>query len=124
MDIAADFIASDAYTRSLSMIARKLGHDWLLLMSDSFRGEKKWFRAILGHYDNDGIELLETNGSQVWLKNVDAEGGIKSVEDMYAELARLLYKTLKSGGKLSDGRFKLSADEVPEFMIECVLNGF
>lgn len=60
----------------------------------------------------------------MWLKSVDAEGCFKSTEDMYVELVELLYKILENGGNVSDGNLKLNADKVPEFMIECVLNGF
>lgn len=59
----------------------------------------------------------------MWIKNVDAAGRPRSNEDIYNELIKWLYKTLERGGKLSDGKSKVNASAVPEFMIECVLNG-
>ena len=43
---------------------------------------------------------------------------------MHNELIKLLYAVLESGGKLSDGKNEVDASAVPEFMIECVLNGY
>lgn len=112
-----------ACSRLLDIVARKLGHDWLLLMHGSWLDEEKCCRAVFGQYDNYGVAMLEANGIPVWLKNADAEGRLKSNEDMYGELTKLLYKTLKSGGKLSDGKREVDASTVPEFMVECDLLG-
>lgn len=108
----------------LSMIAEKLGHDMILLRSGLEPCKVKCCNAVFAHYRNYDTVLVKANRKSISLKYVDSKGHLRDNVSMYAELARLLYKTLKSGGKLSDGRFKLSADEVPEFMIECVLNGF
>ena len=110
--------------RLLTILARKLGHDYLLLMADSFSSEEKWCRAIFGQYENYSIELLEANGKEVWLKTTDAEGNIRSNEDMYSELAGLLYKILENGGNVADSKKKLDASMVPGFMIGCVLGGY
>ena len=110
-------------SRLLDIVARKLGHDWLLLVAGTWSGEEKWSNAVLGHYDNYSIAALEADGRPVSLKNAYAEGDLKSNEDMYHELVELLYKTLENGGKLSDSRCAVDASMVPEFMIECALNG-
>ena len=106
------------------MIARKLGHDWLLLRFESQPSEERWCSVVFGQYKNYDTELLEVDGRLVLIKSVDAENNLRSNEDMYAELTRLLYKTLENGGKLSDGKNEVDASTVPEFMIECVLNGY
>ncbi len=106
------------------MIARKLGHDWLLLRSGSEPCEKKCCDAVFGHYKNYDTELLEIDGKGISIKYVDAKDHLRSDDDMYAELSRLLYKILEKGGKLSDGKNEVDASTVPEFMIECVLNGY
>lgn len=103
-------------SRLLDIIARKLGHDYLLLMSRSEFCEAKWCNAVFGQYENYSDAVLEADGRQVQLKRADNE-------DMYAELVRLLYKTLENGGNVSDGKSEVYASDVPEFMIECVLNG-
>ena len=111
------------YSRLLDIVARELGYDWLLLVSGTWLGEKTWCMAVFGQYANYGTVALEADGRQVSIKNVDAEGHSKSNEDMYHELVELMYKTLESGGKLSDGRCAIDASMVPEFMVECALNG-
>jgi len=110
-------------SRLLDMVARKLGHDWLLLTSETWSGKEKSCNAVFGHYDNYSTVALEANGMPVLLKSVDAEGCPRSNDDMYYELVELMYKTLESGGKLSDGKSEVDASMVPEFMIEYALNG-
>lgn len=111
-------------TRLLGIIARKLGHDYLLLRSNTEPPEKKCVSALFGQYDNYDTELLEVSGKPVSIKYVDAEGRhFRSNVDMYRELSKRLYVILESGGKLSDGKSEVDASAVPEFMIECALNG-
>lgn len=110
-------------SRLLDIVARELGHDWLLLMSEACSGEEKSCRAVFGHYDNYETAVLEADGRPVSIKHADAEGHLKSTDDMYHELVELLYKTLESGRKLSHGRCTVDASMVPEFMIECALSG-
>ena len=63
MRIAADFIARNAYTRLLSIIARKFGHSWLLLTFGPSVCEENHCGAIFGHYKNNGvINFLENDG--------------------------------------------------------------
>lgn len=112
-----------ACVRLLSMIARELRHDYLLLRFESGPSEERWCSAIFGQYDNYDTEPLEADGRLVLLKSVDAECHLRSNEDLYCELVELLHKTLESGGKLSDGKSEVDASAVPEFMIECALNG-
>ena len=111
------------YSRLLDIVARMFGHDWLRLVSGTWLGEKTWCMAVFGQYANYGTVALEADGKQVWLKSADAEGHIKSNEDMYHELVELVYKTLESGGKLSDDSCAIDASMVPEFMVECGLLG-
>ena len=113
------------YSRLLDIVARTFGHDWLLLMSGawSLSGKEKWCKAVFGQYADYGTATLEADGRQVLVKSVDAEGHHKSNEDMYHELVELVYKTLENGGQLSDGRCAVDASMVPEFMVECALNG-
>lgn len=111
------------YNRLLSVIARKLGHDYLLLIFESRQSEERWCSAVFGQYENYDTEPLEVDGRPVLLKGVDAEYHLRSNEDMYHELVELLYKTLESGGKLSDGKSEVDASDVPEFMVECALRG-
>ena len=108
--------------RLLNMIARKLGYDWLQLRSGLEPCKKKCCNAVFGYCSNYNTVLLKANGKSVSIKFIDAKGHLRSNKDIYAELVRLLYKILENGGIVSDGRYKLSADEVPEFMIEYVLN--
>lgn len=111
------------YARLLSMIARKLGHDCLLLRSGPEPCKKKYCNAVFGHYSNYNTVLLRANGKSVSIKFIDAEGCLRNNEDMYVELAELLYKILENGGYVSNGKKKLDASMVPEFMINYALNG-
>lgn len=119
--MTANYLPIDA--RLLDMIARKLGHDWLMLRFGTEPLEKKYVSAVFRQYENYDTEPLEADGRQVWLKSADAAGRLRSNEDMYHELVELLYKTLESGGKLSDGKSEVDASAVPEFMVECGLRG-
>ena len=108
-------------TRLLSMIARKLGHDWLLLTRYGLN-EEKCVGAVFGHYSSYDTFLLKANGKIMSVKSIDAAGNLRSYENMYAELTRLLYKILEDGGNVSDGMSEVDASAVPEFMVECDLN--
>ena len=114
-------IMMHAYARLLSMIARKLGHDYLLLRSGPEPCEKKYCNAVFGQYSNYNTVLLKANGKSISIKFINAEGHLRSNKDMYAELVELLYKILKNGGNVSDGKYKLNADEVSEFMINYMM---
>lgn len=107
----------------LGMVARELGHNYLLLRFESGPSEERWCSVVFGQYENYDTELLEVDGRPVLLKSVDAECHLRSNEDMYCELVELLHKTLESGGKLSDGKREVDASDVPEFMVECGLRG-
>lgn len=96
----------------------------MLLRFESQPSEERWCSVVFGQYKNYDVEPLEVDGRLVLIKSVDAEDHLRSNDDMYAELAKLLYKILESGGKLSDGKNDVDASAVPEFMIECVLNGY
>ena len=111
------------HSRLLDIVARTFGHDWLLLMAGTWSGEERQCRAVFGQYADYSTAALEVDGMPVLLKSADAEGHPRSNEDMYHELVELLYRTLESGGKLSDGRCRVDASMVPEFMVECALSG-
>lgn len=111
------------YSRLLGIVARKLGHDLLLLIFESQPSEERWCSAVFGQYENYDTEPLEADGRRVSLKSIDAKGCLRSNESMHHELVELMYKTLENGGQLSDGKSEVDASDVPEFMIGCALNG-
>lgn len=113
----------DISSRLLDIIARKLGHDYLMLMHSYKQRKDNCCDVVFGNYDRFDSPLLRANGKCLSVKFIDAEDTARPNADMYAELTKLLYKTLESGGKLSDGKNEVDASTVPEFMIECVLNG-
>ena len=111
------------YVRLLDIIAIKLGYDWLLLMSDFSSSKEKWCSAVFGNHSNYNTVLLRANDKSVSIKFIDAKGCFRSNDDIYAELIGLLYKILENGGNVSDGKFKLTANEIPEFMINYAMSG-
>jgi len=111
------------YCRLLDIVVRKLGHDYLLLIFEPGPSEEKLCSAVFGQYDDYSTAMLEADGKPVLVKSADAEGRFRSNEDVHHELVERVYKTLESGGKLSDGRCEVDASDVPEFMVECALNG-
>lgn len=80
----------DLYTSSrlLSTIARKLGHDYLLLRFVTGSSEERWCSVVCGQYENYDTEPLEADGRLVLLKSVDAEFHFRNNEDMYSELSK------------------------------------
>ena len=112
-------------SRLLDIIARKLGHDYLMLMHSYEQRKENCCDVVFGHYDKFDSPLLSANGKRLSIKFIDAEGlHVRPNVDMYCELCKRLYVILESGGKLSDGKNEVGASAVPEFMIECVLNGY
>ena len=107
----------------LSMIARKLGHDLILLRYKLEPCKVKCCNAVFAHYHNYSSPLVRANRKLISLKYVDSEDNLRDNGSMYDELVKLLYNVLENGGHVSDGRKKIVASMVPSFMIECVLNG-
>lgn len=108
----------------LSMIAEKLGHDMILLRSGPEPCKVKCCNAVFAHYRNYDTVLVKANRKSISLKYVDSKDHLRDNVSVYDELVRFLYNALENGGYVSDGRKKLNASVVPEFMLRCVLNGF
>ena len=107
----------------LSIIARKFGHDTILLRSESELSKVKCCNAVFANHKNYDTVLVKADRKSISIKYVDSEDHFRDNDSIYDELVRFLYNVLENGGFVSDGRFKISADEVPEFMINCVMNG-
>lgn len=107
----------------LDIIARKFGHDVILLKSESESGEVKCCNAVFAYYSNYDTSLVRANRKSISIKYVDSKGNFRSNDTMYDELVRFLYNVLENGGYVSNGRKKLNASAVPDFMINCVMCG-
>lgn len=105
----------------LTIIARKLGHDMVILRSENAKDKCDY--AMFMQYHNYDTDLLEVNGKNVAIEYLDNVGVLKSNEVMYDELVQQLYKVLDGNGTVSDGKRSLDASVVPEFMINCVISG-
>lgn len=108
-------------THLLGIIARKLGHDMVVLLAEN--ADEKCYYARFIQYDNYGTDLLELNGKNATVEQLDAAGKLKSNDAMYEELVKLIYKTLDGNGTVSDRKRSLDASMVSEFMIGCMLDG-
>lgn len=110
----------------LDVVASKFGYDNILLLSGSgVRNAKpKSCYAVFGHLGVFGTIPVRANGKVVWIVSIDDNYNAISNSDIYAELVRTLYRTLERNGIISDGARTVDADDVPEFMIGCVLNGY
>jgi len=107
----------DMCSHLLGIIARKLGHDMVMLRVEN--AEDKCVYAMFMQYRNYDTDLLEVNGKNVAIEYLD-----KRNEAMYEELVRLLYRALDGNGTVSDGKRSLDASMVPSFMLGCVLGGY
>ena len=107
----------------LSIIARKLGHDLILLRSGPEPCKVKCCNAVFGHYRNYNTVLVRANRKSISIKYVDSEDNLRGNDSLYDELVRRLYKILENNGYVSDGRKRLNASMVPDFMISCVMSG-
>lgn len=107
----------------LTIIARKLGHDMILLRSGPEPCKVKCCNAVFAHCKNYDTVLVRADRKSISIKYVDSEDRLRDNDSMYDELVRFLYNVLENGGFVSDGKFKISADEVPEFMINYAMNG-
>lgn len=112
----------------VNIIARKLKHDAVLLRSESAKEDCDYAmfadHTVVNSNTIIDTELLELDGKHVKVKYLDNDGHLRQIDSMYDELVSRLYRALKNGAVVSDGKLKLSAEEVPEFMIGCVLNGY
>lgn len=107
----------------LDIIARKFGHDMILLRSGSESGKVKCCNAVFAYYNSYDTVLVRVNRKSISIKYVDSKGKLRSNDSMYDELVRFLYNVLENGGYVSDGKKKLTASAVPDFMINCVMCG-
>ena len=107
----------------LTIIARKLGHDMILLRSGPEPCKVKCCNAVFAHYRNYDTVLVRANRKSISLKYVDSKDKLRGNDSMYDELVRFLYNVLENGGYVSNGRKRLDASVVPEFMINCVMSG-
>ena len=110
-------------SRLLSIIARELGHDVILLRSGPEPCKVKCCNAVFAHYKNYDTVLVKANRKKISLKYVDSKDHLRDNVSMYDELVRFLYNALENGGYVSDGKRRLGASMVPEFMLRCVLSG-
>ena len=108
----------------LTIIARKFGHDMILLRSWPESCKVKYCNAVFANYKNCDRVLVRANKKNISLKYIDSKDCFRGNASIYDELVRFLYNVLENGGYVSNGRKKLNASVVPEFMIECVLNGY
>lgn len=110
----------------LDIVASKFGYDNILLLSGCrVRNAKpKSCYAVFGHLGVFGTISVRANGKTVWITSIDDNCNAISNSRIYAELVKTLYKTLERNGIISDGAQTVDADDVPEFMIGCVLNGY
>lgn len=119
---------NDCAVQLAKIIARKFKHDTIVLVSAS--SVEEWYDvAMFGDFSHFGTivdtEPLELDGKPVKIKYLDCDGHlIKNPEDKREELVSKLYSSLKNGAVVSNGTQKLNAEDVPEFMLGCVLNGY
>ena len=108
--------------RPLAVLADELGHDDVLVVSMSFARPNrdlvlpkmtKWY--ALGDRDQFGYAPIVAEDEHAL--------GSRKKQVSYTDIAKDIYKHLKNGETLSVAGRKFRADDVPRFMIECVLNG-
>ena len=102
----------------LNIIAKKLGHDVILLRSGFEPCKVKCCTTVFANHKNYDIVLVRANKKAYRLKYVDSKDKLRDNVSMYDELVRFLYNILKNGGYVSNGRKRLNASMIPEFMIE------
>ena len=117
--------AMDILSIQLSnIIARKLKHDSILLLAESAKEDCSYAMFVDYNIVNfntiTDTKLLELDGKYVKVKYLDNDGHLRSGDSMYDELVSRLYRALKNCAAVSNGKQKLVAADVPEFMINCV----
>ena len=108
----------------LSIVARKIWHDIVLLRSTPELSKVKCCTAVFANCTNYYTPLVRANRKCISLKYIDSKDNIRANGSMYDELVRMLYKILENGGHVSDGRKRLNASMVPDFMINCAMGGY
>lgn len=110
----------------LDIVASKFGYDNILLQSSigTSYAKPKCCCAMFGWLGSFGTIPVRANGKLVQIAHVDDNYNIISNSCIYAELVKTLYRTLERNGIISDGKQTVDADDVPDFMIGCVLNGY
>lgn len=106
----------------LEMVASKLGYANIRLQSGFGTDMPNYCVAKFGFYGSFRTTYVRADGQLVWIARYSKWDG-RCDACMCAELVKTLYKTLERNGIISDGKQALAADDVPEFMIGCVLNG-
>ena len=108
----------------LDMLARELGYDDLVIVHRQFcelpkhfaKSEmSRWWYALRTRANYALVPVVAMDGCVLGC-NLKASYG-------YADAAREVHRRLKNGGWLmADGK-KFKAEDVPKFMMKCVLNG-
>ena len=106
----------------LSILARELGHDMVLLRSGCEPCKTKYCCAVLAYYENYDLAPLKVDGRDVEVRFVDSEGSLRSNTSMYGEVVRAVHNALKNGGTVSGKKRRLHTLDVPEFMVKCSLD--
>lgn len=106
----------------LSIVAKELGHDIVLLRSGLEPCKTEDCCAVLAYYENYDIVPLKVDDRYVEVRFVDGEGKLRSNASMYCEVVRALYNALENGGTVSGGKRGIHALDVPEFMVKCSLD--
>lgn len=119
-------LVADKFAACLDEFARCLGYDWCSIMSkhsaqyvDEYRqfASRKCasrFIVALGYIDRIEYAFM-----------FDEDGKFLCIDELSADkAAKLIYKTLDAGKKLNVMDKQLvSAEDVPKFMIDCVIDG-
>lgn len=110
----------------LDIVASKFGYDNILLQSGvgTPYAKPKCCFAAFGWLGSFGWIPVRANGKVVQIAHVDDDYNIMSNSCIYAELVKTLYRTLERNGIISDNKNAIDANDVPDFMIGCVLNGY
>lgn len=91
-----------------NIIARKLKHNSILLLAESAKEDCSY--AMFADYNIVNFntitdtELLELDGKHVKVKYLDNDRHLRCGDSMYDELVSRLYRALKNGAVVSDGK--------------------
>lgn len=102
----------------LDMLAEKFGYDYVML--DEKKSSDELVCVLMSFECRDNCAAKTFDGKPVVLRKCDA----LSHGAMYERLLRKLHKILDNGDAVYAEDKKIDASMVPEFMIECVLNGY
>lgn len=138
------------YARLLAIVAKELGYDALVLTHDYTKmleqSIKRDIAVLMSHGSYDTVPLLKADGSIIEVEYSGYDEKLRAAEgygeplievdeltaDSYKKLAAALYRILDNGGTLKYNlecgekpkkKSSITAADVPEFMIKCVLSG-